>query len=39
MPLSSRIVSPERMVYDDEVDMVIVPGRNGQLASCRTTPH
>jgi F-type H+-transporting ATPase subunit epsilon len=26
-----EIVSPERRVYDDEVDMVIVPGRNGQL--------
>ena len=31
MPLKLEIVSPERMVYDDEVDMVIVPGRNGQL--------
>jgi F-type H+-transporting ATPase subunit epsilon len=26
-----EIVSPERRVYDDDVDMVIVPGRNGQL--------
>ena len=31
MPLQLEIVSPERRVYDDEVDMVIVPGRNGQL--------
>ena len=31
MPLKLEIVSPERRVYDDEVDMVIVPGRNGQL--------
>jgi len=31
MPLKLEIVSPERMVYNDEVDMVIVPGRNGQL--------
>jgi F-type H+-transporting ATPase subunit epsilon len=31
MPLHLEIVSPERRVYDDEVDMVIVPGRNGQL--------
>lgn len=31
MPLRLEIVSPERRVYDDEVDMVIVPGRNGQL--------
>ena len=31
MPLQLEIVSPERRVFDDEVDMVIVPGRNGQL--------
>src|SRR5687767_4703220 len=31
MPLRLEIVSPERRVYDDEVDLVIVPGRNGQL--------
>ena len=31
MPLKLEIVSPERKVYDDDVDMVIVPGRNGQL--------
>ncbi len=31
MPLKLEIVSPERRVFDDEVDMVIVPGRNGQL--------
>jgi F-type H+-transporting ATPase subunit epsilon len=26
-----EIVTPERRAYDDDVDMVIVPGRNGQL--------
>ena len=31
MPIQLEIVSPERRVFDDEVDMVIVPGRNGQL--------
>ena len=31
MPLQLEIVSPERRVFEDEVDMVIVPGRNGQL--------
>jgi len=31
MPLQLEIVSPERRVFDDEVDMVVVPGRNGQL--------
>jgi F-type H+-transporting ATPase subunit epsilon len=31
MPLQLEIVSPERRVLTDEVDMVIVPGRNGQL--------
>jgi len=31
MPLRLEIVTPERRAYDDEVDMVIVPGRNGQL--------
>ena len=31
MPIRLEIVSPERMVYNDDVDMVIVPGRNGQL--------
>ena len=31
MPLRLEIVSPERRVYDADVDMVIVPGRNGQL--------
>ncbi len=31
MPLQLEIVSPERRVYTDEVDMVVVPGRNGQL--------
>ena len=31
MPLRLEIVSPARRVYDDDVDMVIVPGGNGQL--------
>ena len=31
MPLHLEIVSPERRAFTDEVDMVIVPGRNGQL--------
>jgi F-type H+-transporting ATPase subunit epsilon len=31
MPLKLEIVSPERKAYSDEVDMVVVPGRNGQL--------
>jgi F-type H+-transporting ATPase subunit epsilon len=31
MPLRLEIVTPERMAYADDVDMVIVPGRNGQL--------
>jgi len=31
VPLKLEVVSPERMVYNDDVDMVIVPGRNGQL--------
>jgi F-type H+-transporting ATPase subunit epsilon len=31
MPLQLEIVSPERRAYDDEVDMVTVPGIDGQL--------
>jgi F-type H+-transporting ATPase subunit epsilon len=31
MPLRLEIVTPERRAYDDDVDMVVVPGRNGQL--------
>lgn len=31
MPLRLEIVTPERLAYTDDVDMVIVPGRNGQL--------
>ncbi|HSK92727.1 MAG TPA: F0F1 ATP synthase subunit epsilon [Candidatus Angelobacter sp.] len=31
MPLQLEIVSPERRAYTDEVDMVIVPGVDGQL--------
>ena len=31
MPLQLEVVSPERRAYTDEVDMVIVPGIDGQL--------
>jgi F-type H+-transporting ATPase subunit epsilon len=31
MPLRLEIVTPERRAYVDDVDMVVVPGRNGQL--------
>jgi F-type H+-transporting ATPase subunit epsilon len=31
MPLRLEIVSPERRAFSDDVEMVIVPGRNGQL--------
>ena len=31
MPLRLEILTPERMVYDDEVDMVIAPGSEGYL--------
>jgi F-type H+-transporting ATPase subunit epsilon len=31
MPLRLEIVTPERKAYAEDVDMVIVPGRNGQL--------
>jgi F-type H+-transporting ATPase subunit epsilon len=31
VPLQLEIVSPERRAYADEVDMVVVPGLNGQL--------
>lgn len=31
MPLQLEIVSPERRAYTDEVDMVIVPGIDGEL--------
>jgi F-type H+-transporting ATPase subunit epsilon len=31
MPLQLEIVSPERRAFTDEVDMVIVPGVDGQL--------
>ncbi|HET6381301.1 MAG TPA: F0F1 ATP synthase subunit epsilon [candidate division Zixibacteria bacterium] len=31
MPLQLEIVSPERKAYGDEVDMVVVPGIDGQL--------
>jgi F-type H+-transporting ATPase subunit epsilon len=31
MPLRLEIVTPERRAYEDDVDMVVVPGRNGQM--------
>jgi F-type H+-transporting ATPase subunit epsilon len=31
MPLRLEILTPERAVYDDEVDMVIAPGSEGYL--------
>ncbi len=31
MPLHLEIVTPERMAYADEVDMVLVPGVDGEL--------
>jgi F-type H+-transporting ATPase subunit epsilon len=31
MPLHLEIVTPERMAFSDEVDMVLVPGVNGEL--------
>lgn len=31
MPLQLEIVSPERRAYADEVDMVVVPGADGEL--------
>jgi F-type H+-transporting ATPase subunit epsilon len=31
VPLRLEIVTPERRAFADDVDMVIVPGRNGQL--------
>src|SRR3972149_6837884 len=31
MPLQLEIVSPERRTYSDEVDMVTVPGTDGEL--------
>jgi F-type H+-transporting ATPase subunit epsilon len=31
MPLRLEIVSPERRAYTDDVDMVVVPGIDGQL--------
>src|SRR5688500_17118111 len=31
MPLQLEIVSPERRAFTDEVDMVVVPGVDGQL--------
>ena len=31
MPLQLEIVSPERRAFTDEVDMVVVPGIEGQL--------
>ncbi len=31
MPLQLEIVTPERLAYSDQVDMVIVPGSEGEL--------
>jgi F-type H+-transporting ATPase subunit epsilon len=31
MPLHLEIVTPERLAYEDEVDMVLVPGIEGEL--------
>lgn len=31
MPLHLEIVTPERLAYSDEVDMVLVPGTEGEL--------
>ncbi|MEI7744721.1 MAG: F0F1 ATP synthase subunit epsilon [Chloroflexota bacterium] len=31
MPLQLEIVTPERLAYKDEVDMVLVPGSEGEL--------
>jgi F-type H+-transporting ATPase subunit epsilon len=31
MPLHLQIVTPERLAYEDEVDMVLVPGIDGEL--------
>ena len=31
MPLQLEIVTPERLAYQDEVDMVLVPGIEGEL--------
>jgi F-type H+-transporting ATPase subunit epsilon len=31
VPLQLEIVSPERLAYTDEVDMVVVPGIDGEL--------
>ena len=31
MPIQLEIVTPERLAYEDEVDMVLVPGIDGEL--------
>ena len=31
MPLHLQIVTPERLAYEDDVDMVLVPGVDGEL--------
>lgn len=31
MPLHLQIVTPERLAYEDDVDMVLVPGIDGEL--------
>ena len=36
MPLHLEIVTPERLAYEDDVDMVLVPGVDGELG---VLPH
>ena len=36
MPLQLEIVTPERLVYEDEVDAVVLPGSEGELG---VLPH
>ena len=33
MPLHLEIVTPERLAYEDDVDMVLVPGIDGELGN------
>ena len=34
--ISFDLVSPENVVFNDEVGMIIIPGKDGILVSCRT---
>ena len=36
MTILLEIVTPERLAYSDQVDMVIAPGIEGSWGSCRT---